>query len=218
VPDVLVWYRGKSIAIELKSPRGQCIRSQRLVREGLLRAGAHWWVCRSADVGAVRVGRALPHIHPWARHDRALAATRTASVGGAEARPARAAATGAGSRRSGRRRLPSWRQLKRHHASVRAAAAAHTIMAAGRALLLYAPRDLMMALRASAPRRARCRSVRSPPPIRLQSPPRAHRVLVLGTYRSLARRTHRVLDPPVRAARAARQPAPSSTTAMRLTF
>src|SRR5262249_28757578 len=33
---------------ELKSRRGQCSRSQRLVRERLLRAGAQWWVCRSA--------------------------------------------------------------------------------------------------------------------------------------------------------------------------
>jgi hypothetical protein len=49
VPDVLVWYRGKSIAIELKSRRGQCSRSQRLVRERLLRAGVQWWVCRSAN-------------------------------------------------------------------------------------------------------------------------------------------------------------------------
>ena len=48
VPDVLVWYRGKSIAIELKSRRGQCSRSQRAVREAMLRAGAQWWVCRSA--------------------------------------------------------------------------------------------------------------------------------------------------------------------------
>jgi len=48
VPDVLVWYRGKSITIELKSRRGQCSRSQRLVREALLRAGARWWVCCSA--------------------------------------------------------------------------------------------------------------------------------------------------------------------------
>ena len=39
VPDVLVWHRGKSITIELKSRRGQCSRSQRLVREALLRAG-----------------------------------------------------------------------------------------------------------------------------------------------------------------------------------
>jgi hypothetical protein len=44
VPDVLVWYRGRSIAIELKSRRGQCSRPQRLVRERLLRAGAQWWV------------------------------------------------------------------------------------------------------------------------------------------------------------------------------
>jgi hypothetical protein len=49
VPDVLVWYRGKSIAIELKSRHGQCSRSQRLVRERPLRAGAQWWVCRSAN-------------------------------------------------------------------------------------------------------------------------------------------------------------------------
>jgi hypothetical protein len=48
VPDVLVWYRGKSIAIELKSRRGQCSPSQRAVREALLRAGAQWAVCRSS--------------------------------------------------------------------------------------------------------------------------------------------------------------------------
>jgi hypothetical protein len=49
VPDVLVWYCGISIAIELKSRRGQCSPSQRLAREALLRAGAQWWVCRSAN-------------------------------------------------------------------------------------------------------------------------------------------------------------------------
>jgi len=48
VPDVLVWYRGKSIGLELKSRRGQCSPSQRSVREALLRAGVQWWVCRSA--------------------------------------------------------------------------------------------------------------------------------------------------------------------------
>ena len=48
VPDNLVWYRGKSIGLELKSRRGQCSRSQRAVREAMLRAGAQWWVCRSA--------------------------------------------------------------------------------------------------------------------------------------------------------------------------
>jgi hypothetical protein len=49
LPDVLVWYCGKSITIELKSRRGQCSRSQRAVRELLLRAGAQWWVSRSAN-------------------------------------------------------------------------------------------------------------------------------------------------------------------------
>ena len=57
VPDVLVWYRGKSITIELKSRRGQCSRSQRLVRERLLRAGAQWWVCRSANAAMWALAR-----------------------------------------------------------------------------------------------------------------------------------------------------------------
>jgi hypothetical protein len=48
VPDVLVWYRGKSITIELKSRQGKCSPSQRLAREALLRAGAQWFLCRSA--------------------------------------------------------------------------------------------------------------------------------------------------------------------------
>ena len=40
---------GQSITIELKSRRGQCSPSQRAAREALLRAGAQWWVCRSAN-------------------------------------------------------------------------------------------------------------------------------------------------------------------------
>ena len=48
MPDDLVWYRGKSIGLELKSRRGQCSRSQRAVRKAMLRAGVQWWVCRSA--------------------------------------------------------------------------------------------------------------------------------------------------------------------------
>jgi hypothetical protein len=49
VPDILVLYRGKLIAIELKSRHGQCSQPQRAAREALLRAGALWWVCRSAN-------------------------------------------------------------------------------------------------------------------------------------------------------------------------
>jgi hypothetical protein len=48
VPDDLIWVCGRSICIELKSPSGRCSREQREARTALLRAGAHWWECRSA--------------------------------------------------------------------------------------------------------------------------------------------------------------------------
>jgi hypothetical protein len=48
VPDILVLYRGKLIAVELKSRCGKCSPPQRAVREALLRTGAEWWECRSA--------------------------------------------------------------------------------------------------------------------------------------------------------------------------
>ena len=48
-PDTFVLHRGKLVTIEMKSRRGQCSPSQRLAREALLRAGAQWWVCRSAN-------------------------------------------------------------------------------------------------------------------------------------------------------------------------
>lgn len=48
IPDVLVWYCGQSITIELKSRHGQCTPSQRAMRTELVRAGVQWWVCRSA--------------------------------------------------------------------------------------------------------------------------------------------------------------------------
>jgi hypothetical protein len=64
VPDVLVWYRGQSITIELKSQRGRCSPSQPAVREALLRAGAQRWVARSAggDVGAGQIWSAVRHV------------------------------------------------------------------------------------------------------------------------------------------------------------
>jgi hypothetical protein len=49
VPDDLVLYRGKLIGLELKSPGARCSAAQREVRERLLRAGAVWWECRSAN-------------------------------------------------------------------------------------------------------------------------------------------------------------------------
>src|SRR5215471_16130082 len=48
VCDVLVWYRRRSIGIELKAPGGRCSASQRTVRVALLRAGVVWWEARSA--------------------------------------------------------------------------------------------------------------------------------------------------------------------------
>jgi hypothetical protein len=47
-PDQLIWHRGKSIAIEMKSRGGRCSPAQRAVRAALLRAGCQWWVCKSA--------------------------------------------------------------------------------------------------------------------------------------------------------------------------
>jgi hypothetical protein len=47
-PDMLIWHRGKSIAIEMKSRGGRCSPAQRTVRTALLRAGCQWWVCKSA--------------------------------------------------------------------------------------------------------------------------------------------------------------------------
>ena len=49
VPDTLVWYRRKSITIEMKSRSGRCSAAQRAAREALIRAGAEWWVCRTAS-------------------------------------------------------------------------------------------------------------------------------------------------------------------------
>jgi hypothetical protein len=50
ISDCLTWYRGRTIAVELKSPYGQCRPAQRLVREQMLRAGIKaWWQCRTAE-------------------------------------------------------------------------------------------------------------------------------------------------------------------------
>ena len=90
VPDVLVWYRGKSITIELKSRRGQCSPSQRLARAAAMRGCAvvGMPLGKRGGVVAVQVGRAVPHDRPRGRHARVLAATQTAGVGDAEAEPA----------------------------------------------------------------------------------------------------------------------------------
>src|SRR6516162_6524336 len=48
-PDIWILYCGRLITIELKSKGGRCTPSQRAAREALLRAGADWFECRSAN-------------------------------------------------------------------------------------------------------------------------------------------------------------------------
>lgn len=48
IPDILIWFCGRAVAIELKSRRGLCTRTQRETRLALNNAGVAWFVCRSA--------------------------------------------------------------------------------------------------------------------------------------------------------------------------
>jgi len=99
VPDDLAWYRGKSIGLELKSRGGQCSRSQRAVREAMLRAGDEWWECRSAHAAMWALRKSGVKFRTIVHEDGKIECwqqPQTAGVGGAEAQPARAAAAGAG--------------------------------------------------------------------------------------------------------------------------
>jgi hypothetical protein len=49
LPDLLILFRGKLIAVELKSRGGRCSPAQRLTREALIAAGGAWWEARSAN-------------------------------------------------------------------------------------------------------------------------------------------------------------------------
>src|SRR5262245_18945977 len=98
-PEHLILHRGKLVTIEMKSRQGRCRASQREARLAIPRRGGRLVglpLGAGGDVGAAQVGRDVPHDRPRGRHGRALAAARTAGVGGAEARPARAATTSAG--------------------------------------------------------------------------------------------------------------------------
>jgi len=57
VPDTLIVYRGKLIALEMKSPGGRCSEAHRAFRERLLQARAQWWVCRSANAAMWALGK-----------------------------------------------------------------------------------------------------------------------------------------------------------------
>jgi hypothetical protein len=49
LPDLLILFCGKLIAVELKSRGGRCSPAQRLTREALIAADGAWWEARSAN-------------------------------------------------------------------------------------------------------------------------------------------------------------------------
>lgn len=49
VPDVLLWFDGRTVAIEMKSQTGKLSREQREVRDAMQRVGIAWHLCRSAQ-------------------------------------------------------------------------------------------------------------------------------------------------------------------------
>lgn len=49
VPDVVVFWRGKLICIELKAPGGYPSPAQKLMRDRLQAAGAEWFLARSLE-------------------------------------------------------------------------------------------------------------------------------------------------------------------------
>ena len=54
VPDLFILFRGKTIAIELKTPKGKLSDAQMKFSGKLLAAGASYWIARSlADVALI---------------------------------------------------------------------------------------------------------------------------------------------------------------------
>jgi len=83
LPDCLIVYRGRLIAVELKSPSGKCTSAQREVRKALLRSGCRWFECISArgDGRDRRVRRAISHDYPRGRHSGALEEAAISGLG-----------------------------------------------------------------------------------------------------------------------------------------
>ena len=69
VPDVLVIFRKGPIFVELKSRQGLCSPSQRTAREAILRAGAQWWVARSANAAMWSLARSGVRFRSRMRND-----------------------------------------------------------------------------------------------------------------------------------------------------
>jgi len=65
LPDLLVWHRGRSIGIELKSLFGRVSAAQRQVRDAMLKAGVQWWCCRTATAALTVLYRAGVPLRGW---------------------------------------------------------------------------------------------------------------------------------------------------------
>jgi hypothetical protein len=85
-PVTFALCRGKLVTIEMKSPHGRGTPSQRAAREALLRAGAQWWECRSANAAMWALRKSgVPFDRPRGWHEGDLAAAKACAVGGAAA-------------------------------------------------------------------------------------------------------------------------------------
>ena len=65
LPDLLVWHRGRSIGIELKSLFGRVSDAQRHVRDAMLKAGVQWWCCRTATAALTALHRSGVPLSGW---------------------------------------------------------------------------------------------------------------------------------------------------------
>jgi hypothetical protein len=80
-PVTFALCRGKLVTIAMKSPHGRVTPSQRATREALLRAGAQWWECRSANAAMWALCKSgVPFDRPRGRHEGDLAAAQACAV------------------------------------------------------------------------------------------------------------------------------------------
>jgi hypothetical protein len=99
--------RGKLVTIAMKSPHGRGTLSQRATREALLRAGARWWECRSANAAMWVLRKSgVPFDRPRGWHEGDLAAAQACAreVPRRDPSDAAAQAAAAAQRRAARQR------------------------------------------------------------------------------------------------------------------
>jgi hypothetical protein len=125
-PDIWILYCGRLITIELKSKGGRCTPSQRAAREALLRAGADWFECRSANAVMQAVCEAGVPFQMIARSDGVIECWRQPELAPWEvprrdpAEPRPSAPELAAQRRTAQQR---WRERQRARKAAKLAAA-----------------------------------------------------------------------------------------------